>query len=58
MTRKNVVVGVSGGIAAYKSCALIRSFTESGHNVRVIPTDEERMIAIHTADLLREEPKA
>lgn len=26
--------------------------------VRVIPTDEERMIAIHTADLLREEPKA
>ena len=26
--------------------------------VRVIPTDEERMIAIHAADLLREEPKA
>jgi acetate kinase len=25
--------------------------------VRIIPTDEEWMIAIHTADLLREEPK-
>ncbi|MDI9895762.1 bifunctional phosphopantothenoylcysteine decarboxylase/phosphopantothenate--cysteine ligase CoaBC [Rhodococcus sp. IEGM 1381] len=33
-----VVVGVGGGIAAYKSCSLIRSFTESGHQVRVIPT--------------------
>ncbi|RVW04328.1 bifunctional phosphopantothenoylcysteine decarboxylase/phosphopantothenate--cysteine ligase CoaBC [Rhodococcus xishaensis] len=33
-----IVVGVGGGIAAYKSCALIRSFTESGHSVRVIPT--------------------
>ncbi|OZE31473.1 MULTISPECIES: bifunctional phosphopantothenoylcysteine decarboxylase/phosphopantothenate--cysteine ligase CoaBC [unclassified Rhodococcus (in: high G+C Gram-positive bacteria)] len=34
----HVVVGVGGGIAAYKSCSLIRSFTESGHQVRVIPT--------------------
>ncbi|TSD94686.1 bifunctional phosphopantothenoylcysteine decarboxylase/phosphopantothenate--cysteine ligase CoaBC [Skermania sp. ID1734] len=36
---KRIVVGVGGGIAAYKSCALIRRFTESGHQVRVIPTD-------------------
>ncbi|MGC0363991.1 phosphopantothenoylcysteine decarboxylase/phosphopantothenate--cysteine ligase [Rhodococcus sp. 27YEA15] len=36
--RKRVVVGVGGGIAAYKACAIIRSFTESGHHVRVIPT--------------------
>ncbi|QII06367.1 bifunctional phosphopantothenoylcysteine decarboxylase/phosphopantothenate--cysteine ligase CoaBC [Rhodococcoides fascians A25f] len=35
----HVVVGVGGGIAAYKSCSLIRSFTESGHRVRVIPTE-------------------
>ncbi|MDJ0395535.1 bifunctional phosphopantothenoylcysteine decarboxylase/phosphopantothenate--cysteine ligase CoaBC [Rhodococcus sp. G-MC3] len=34
-----VVVGVGGGIAAYKSCSLIRSFTENGHHVRVIPTE-------------------
>ncbi|MFD4367649.1 bifunctional phosphopantothenoylcysteine decarboxylase/phosphopantothenate--cysteine ligase CoaBC [Rhodococcus sp. NPDC058521] len=34
-----MVVGVGGGIAAYKSCAIIRSFTEDGHHVRVIPTE-------------------
>ncbi|MDQ3275197.1 MAG: bifunctional phosphopantothenoylcysteine decarboxylase/phosphopantothenate--cysteine ligase CoaBC [Actinomycetota bacterium] len=34
----NVVLGVSGGIAAYKVCELLRSFTESGHDVRVVPT--------------------
>lgn len=38
-TAPHVVVGVGGGIAAYKSCSLIRSFTESGHVVRVIPTE-------------------
>src|SRR3954468_13174494 len=34
-----VVLGVSGGIAAYKSCELLRLFTESGHSVRVVPTE-------------------
>ncbi|WP_113700539.1 bifunctional phosphopantothenoylcysteine decarboxylase/phosphopantothenate--cysteine ligase CoaBC [Nonomuraea lactucae] len=33
-----VVLGVSGGIAAYKACELLRLFTESGHEVRVVPT--------------------
>jgi phosphopantothenoylcysteine decarboxylase/phosphopantothenate--cysteine ligase len=33
-----VVLGVCGGIAAYKSCELLRLFTESGHSVRVVPT--------------------
>ncbi|MBD8505280.1 bifunctional phosphopantothenoylcysteine decarboxylase/phosphopantothenate--cysteine ligase CoaBC [Hoyosella sp. G463] len=36
---KRIVVGVTGGIAAYKACAVIRYFTESGHSVRVIPTE-------------------
>ena len=34
----NVILGVSGGIAAYKSCELLRLLTESGHSVRVVPT--------------------
>ena len=34
-----VVVGVSGGIAAYKACHLVRNFKERGDHVRVIPTD-------------------
>ena len=33
-----VVLGVAGGIAAYKACDLLRRFTESGHDVRVVPT--------------------
>ena len=34
-----VVLGVAGGIAAYKACELLRLLTESGHQVRVVPTD-------------------
>ncbi|WP_018350093.1 bifunctional phosphopantothenoylcysteine decarboxylase/phosphopantothenate--cysteine ligase CoaBC [Longispora albida] len=34
----NIVLGVSGGIAAYKACELLRLLTESGHSVRVVPT--------------------
>src|SRR6266545_1240711 len=33
-----VVLGVCGGIAAYRNCELLRLFTESGHGVRVVPT--------------------
>ena len=33
-----IVLGVSAGIAAYKSCELLRLFTEAGHSVRVVPT--------------------
>ena len=36
---KRVVVGVGGGIAAYKACGLIRLLTESGCHVDVIPTE-------------------
>lgn len=34
----NVVVGVTGGIAAYKSAPLIRLFAEAGHQVQVVAT--------------------
>ncbi|MFY1575660.1 bifunctional phosphopantothenoylcysteine decarboxylase/phosphopantothenate--cysteine ligase CoaBC [Verrucosispora sp. WMMD703] len=33
-----IILGVGGGIAAYKACELLRLFTESGHQVRVVPT--------------------
>ncbi|MBB2987825.1 bifunctional phosphopantothenoylcysteine decarboxylase/phosphopantothenate synthase [Terracoccus luteus] len=33
-----VVLGVAGGIAAYKAALLLRLFTESGHDVTVVPT--------------------
>jgi phosphopantothenoylcysteine decarboxylase/phosphopantothenate--cysteine ligase len=34
----HVILGVGGGISAYKACELLRRLTESGCEVRVIPT--------------------
>ena len=34
-----MLLGVSGGIAAYKACTLVRLLRESGHDVRVVPTE-------------------
>ncbi|HEX7321333.1 MAG TPA: bifunctional phosphopantothenoylcysteine decarboxylase/phosphopantothenate--cysteine ligase CoaBC [Mycobacterium sp.] len=39
MAAKRIVVGVSGGIAAYKACTVVRQLAEAGHQVRVLPTD-------------------
>ena len=39
MSELNIVLGVGGGIAAYKAALLLRLFTEAGHQVTVIPTD-------------------
>lgn len=36
--RGRVILGVGGGIAAYKACELSRLFTEAGHDLRVVPT--------------------
>ena len=35
---RRVVLGVGGGIAAYKAASLLRRFTESGFDVTVVPT--------------------
>ncbi len=35
-----IVLGVGAGIAAYKACELLRRLTESGHQVRVVPTED------------------
>src|SRR3954447_11738791 len=37
-TARRVVLGVSGGIAAYKACELLRRLTEWGADVTVVPT--------------------
>ena len=36
--RPRVVLGVAGGLAAYKACLLLRLLTEAGFPVRVVPT--------------------
>ena len=42
LSSKNILVGISGGIAAYKSAELIRIFKKSNANVRVCMTDGAR----------------
>jgi phosphopantothenoylcysteine decarboxylase / phosphopantothenate---cysteine ligase len=38
MNNSNILVGVTGGIAAYKACDLVRLFVKGGHSVRVLMT--------------------
>lgn len=35
----NVVLGIAGGIAAYKAVILLRLLREAGHSVKVVPTE-------------------
>lgn len=49
----NVVVGVTGGIAAYKSAGLVRLFSEAGHSVQVVATvNATRFIGTTTLEAL------
>ena len=52
-----IVLGIGAGIAAYKSCELLRLLTESGHKVRVVPTaDALRFVGEPTWAALSGEP--
>ena len=52
-----IILGVGAGIAAYKSCELLRLLTESGHRTRVIPTpDALRFVGEATWAALSAEP--
>src|SRR6201993_1967117 len=57
MDRKRIVVGVSGGIAAYKACPFVRQLAEAGHEVRVIPTESAlRFVGAATFEALSGQP--
>mgnify|MGYP005813261555 CR=1 FL=1 len=57
MDRKRIVVGVSGGIAAYKACTVVRQLSEAGHLVRVIPTESAlRFVGAATFEALSGQP--
>ncbi|WP_077098717.1 bifunctional phosphopantothenoylcysteine decarboxylase/phosphopantothenate--cysteine ligase CoaBC [Mycobacterium terramassiliense] len=54
---KQVIVGVSGGIAAYKACTVVRQLAEAGHDVRVIPTESAlRFVGAATFEALSGQP--
>lgn len=38
MSSKKILIGISGGIAAYKTLSLIRLFVKNGHEVKVVAT--------------------
>ncbi|HEY0637882.1 MAG TPA: bifunctional phosphopantothenoylcysteine decarboxylase/phosphopantothenate--cysteine ligase CoaBC [Pseudonocardiaceae bacterium] len=55
--RPAVVLGVAGGIAAYKACEVLRGLTESGHDVRVVPTEAAlRFVGAATFEALSGNP--
>ncbi|NUT72039.1 bifunctional phosphopantothenoylcysteine decarboxylase/phosphopantothenate--cysteine ligase CoaBC [Pseudarthrobacter sp. C4D7] len=52
-----IVLGVGGGIAAYKVASLLRLFSEAGHDVTVIPTEAStRFIGTATWEALSGNP--
>src|ERR1700712_3990112 len=52
-----IVLGVSGGVAAYKAALLLRVFTEAGHDVRVVPTPSAlRFVGAATFEALSGNP--
>ncbi|WP_380156660.1 bifunctional phosphopantothenoylcysteine decarboxylase/phosphopantothenate--cysteine ligase CoaBC [Kineococcus sp. R86509] len=54
-----VVLGVAGGIAAYKAALLLRELTESGHDVTVVPTAaSEHFVGRATWEALSGKPVA
>jgi phosphopantothenoylcysteine decarboxylase / phosphopantothenate---cysteine ligase len=55
-----VLLGVTGGIAAYKACELCRLLVKAGHEVTpVLTPDAERFVTAHTFEALarRESPR-
>jgi len=48
---RNVVLGVSGSIAAYKACSIVRGLIGLGHHVRVVMTASARRLV--TAETFR-----
>src|SRR5881398_1511793 len=56
---RRVVLGVGGGIAAYKAADLLRRLTESGHDVTVVPTESAlKFVGVATWAALSHRPVA
>ena len=57
MSPKRIIVGVAGGIAAYKACSVVRQLSEAGHDVRVVPTEAAlRFVGAATFEALSGHP--
>jgi len=57
MNPKRIIVGVAGGIAAYKACSVVRQLSEAGYDVRVVPTESAlRFVGSATFEALSGHP--
>ena len=53
MKKKNIIVGITGSIAAYKSCDLVNSLVKNGYEVTCVMTKEaEKFITPLTLETL------
>ena len=53
MTRKKILFGITGGVAAYRAAELTRLFVKAGHSVEVVMTESaERFVAPTTFQAL------
>src|ERR1700712_2011954 len=56
---RSIVLGVAGGIAAYKAADLLRKLTEAGHDVVVVPTESAlKFVGLATWAALSHNPVA
>jgi len=54
---KNILIGISGGIAAYKIPFLVRILTKNGYNVKIIITDDAKnLVGISALQTLSKNP--
>jgi phosphopantothenoylcysteine decarboxylase / phosphopantothenate---cysteine ligase len=53
----NIVVGITGGIAAYKAVGVVRSLVLAGHDVHVVPTEGAlRFVGLPTLEAISRNP--
>ncbi|RKR76653.1 bifunctional phosphopantothenoylcysteine decarboxylase/phosphopantothenate--cysteine ligase CoaBC [Frondihabitans australicus] len=57
MDRLTVVVGITGGIAAYKAVGVVRLLVKAGHDVHVVPTEAAlKFVGLPTLEALSRNP--
>ncbi|BDZ52081.1 phosphopantothenoylcysteine decarboxylase [Frondihabitans sucicola] len=55
--RLTVVVGISGGIAAYKAVGVVRLLVKAGHDVHVVPTEAAlKFVGLPTLEAISRNP--
>jgi phosphopantothenoylcysteine decarboxylase/phosphopantothenate--cysteine ligase len=55
--RRTVVVGITGGIAAYKAVGVVRGFVLAGFDVHVVPTESAlRFVGLPTLEAISRNP--